>query len=204
MPEATETTTTRRRRAGTSKNVLTAIGQGEFDFDESLSYPKRAAAILIEAAKRYPLETIPWRYLFKAITGLDRLLTNESPQVLDLAKRSQAIRDELEKHPHCGLVNEETGVRCTTNDADYAEHVALPTAKRWAAAGRKLQQRSQNFNPSAIPASHTMKRFGHAVANVAKELRAADFETKLRLPPKPERRKAPTTQTTNGREPGSA
>ena len=144
MPEVTETTTRRRRNA--AKNALTAITQGEFDYDESLSYPKRAAAILIEAANRYPLEAIPWRYLFKAITGQDRLPLADSPMVLDLAKRSQTIRDELEKNPHCGLVHEETGVRCTINDADYSEHVALPTAKRWAAAGRKLQQRSSNFN----------------------------------------------------------
>ena len=48
-----------------------------------------------------------------------------------------------------------------------------------------------------------MKRFAHAMANVAKELRAADFETKLRLPPKPpSRRKA--ASGSNGQEPGSA
>jgi len=187
---STETTPTRRRRQqGAAKNVLTAITQGDFEIDDSLSYPKRAASILLDAARRYPLETIPWRYMFKAITGQDRLPAVDAPGVLDLAKRSQSIREELEKQPHSGLVHEETGIRCTINDADYAEHVALPTAKRWAAAGRKLQNRSQNFNPSAIPANHTMKRFGHAVANVAKELRQADFETKLRLPPKPAKRK---------------
>lgn len=196
MSETTSEAPTRRRRnTAEAKNVLTAVANGEFEPDRTLSSVKRAAQVLLEASERYPLETMPWRYLYKAVSGEKKLLQESSPMVFELQKRSQAIRNELEKHAHSGLVVEETGVRCTINDADFAEHVGLSTAKRLVSVSRKLQQRAGNFNPSNIPSAHPMKKFGHALHNVARELKAADYETKLRLPP-PKRRQKGTNGVT--------
>jgi hypothetical protein len=200
MPEMqSEITTPRRRRHVGAKNLVTAVANGEFEPDRTLSSVKRAAQVLLEAADRYPLETMPWRYLYKAISGEKKVLQESSPMVIELQKRSQAIRNELEKHAHSGLVVEETGVRCTINDADFAEHVGLATAKRLVSVSRKLQQRAANFNPSNIPSAHPMKKFGHALHGVARELKAADYETKLRLPP-PKTKRSKPAQSEGGEE----
>jgi len=196
--------------ASRKRNVITDIAEGRYKSpDTAWPVARRAAHFFAWAAIHWPMQFVPWRYVYKAITGMKSVHADNHIDVLALKRKSGAIREHLFSHycegdegevqfpgqelkPGCAwnLVVDPLGARATIDMKDFTDTNQRGKALRFLSADRGLLRSSKVVQLDEIPANtpedRVLRDFAKASKKAATESKRIDFQTLLgaTLPPK--------------------
>lgn len=118
-------------------DMMAVLDQWHPDLNQGIA--ARAASFLDFAAKKKPGTPISWAFVTKKVLGGSRMHNPDSKIVVDMMRRSSAIRIMLERDYKRGLENVSgLGVRATVDSDDYAQTQLSKRAKRHEASYQKL------------------------------------------------------------------
>jgi hypothetical protein len=167
------------------KNLLAALVAGDLSVNLDFSLAERAAQVLATAARDFPYQPIPWRYLYKVVTQLKALPVEKSPDVKTFQGRTQKIRQILETDYKIGLITEGGGLRASVDADDYMQKVIKPTARRTLAVQARLHQRVGLVDANQLKAPENIALY-RRIARGMRELNGLNLPQRFALAPKAE------------------
>lgn len=140
----------RPARRSPRPSLITAVLRQEFKSDLSLAMSMRAAVVLARAAEKYPKETLPLSLLYLACSNETRTRPETDLAVQSMKNCLQRANEKLIEHYNKTVVREETGVRASVNEEEFATHAIVRTTQRIANAQATLTVRLQRVDPAKL------------------------------------------------------
>jgi len=155
--------------------------------DEKLSLTARAAHLLDWAAKHVPTKYVPFNLLYKHSMGQAQTPQNGNKDVLALRRRSQTIRQALEREYNRELlVQSGMGMRATVDSEDVVKNKLPQRTSRFLAAKAALTKTVERVDIKELPRRTAEDKawsdWAADVAQTMNQLGNGKLDTKL-LPP---------------------